>query len=216
MTVLAGQLPINHALLAAGDLDGDGVAEAIYVGLDPATQSSAFIVARASQDTTQSAAPRINLALDAPRPVGKYAPGNGQIALADIDGDGRLDLALLAADAPSGQLDTAATHVTVLWNDGSGSFDTTSPLVVSLPMDRARVSSFALLARGAGRDLVIATERGTMVARGNGRAYAAPAASVLPGATGVWAGDVTGDGIEDLALLERGSLRIYRGVAVDP
>jgi hypothetical protein len=200
----------TRTLLMAGDLDGDGKAEVVHVTLDESGQSpSLAAIARPAL----GADGKPTLTFDRTLPLPAFAPGYGQGALADLDGDGFLDLLVLASEtAPTTQDGLAPlSRLLVLWGDGQGGFDTQAPLVLVPPAPSVALRGFALVNRASGKDLVLAGDAETVVARGDRRSFTF-LDQRLPRAVGVWAADVTGDGVEDLALLESDTLRLFRGV----
>ena len=143
---------------------------------------------------------------------------DGKLAFADLDGDGRPDLVLANGE-----------ETQVLWNDGKGQF--AGDAVSSIPGAR----SFAIYRDRSGGApwVVFVTSDSVQKVQGVPRpASPAPPAnalqptaalyplpgteSVLTNATGVAIGDVDGDGIDDLAVVDDQHLRILRGKAVLP
>lgn len=137
------------------------------------------------------------------------------IVLGDVDGDGALDAIALVSDA-------AGSKVAVLWGDGKGGFDAT-PLVLPVPAEGGAdtsVTGFAVVLTGgapASRDLVLTTSRRILrlpIGRGT-RTLPVPEtlAAGFEGLTSIGAGDVDGDGVEDLAIAEKGTVRVLRQIA---
>jgi hypothetical protein len=135
-------------------------------------------------------------------------PRAGQLAVADLDGDGAGELVLL-----SGRPD-AERSLLALWNDGSGHFsaDTLSNLA---PDDVPQAFTLFRPTPGAQLRLAYVTAnrlRLRQTVRGSRELESISGAPelALEHATGVAAGDVDGDGIADLILADNGSLLLLR------
>nr|WP_293177618.1 VCBS repeat-containing protein [Nannocystis sp.] len=149
------------------------------------------------------------------------APNNGDWSavagtLADVDGDGRVDLALMTNTATT----THSGHaVTFLINDGRGGLRATTGL--KFPMTPTAIEAADLNADGL-LDLAIAALPATgtrddpavhlLLGRGQGQFIAGAVATKLRPA-GLWIADITGDGVLDLLVLAEGGgeVEVLRG-----
>ena len=190
---------------AAADLDGDGKTELVVIAPDASGTGVTFRVVRPG--TT---------ALPTANPVPGKAPAAGERAqLLDVDADGALDLVTILVDTQS-----KARAVNVLFGDGKGGFSS-APLMLTLPDDaldftRLTTGGAGALSGGQKRtELVIITSAHLYrVQIGQGRTPEIVDATTLFGSIGsgsaVVSGDFDGDGVEDLAIADQGSIRIAR------
>ncbi len=186
------------ALLAAGDLDGDGNAEAVVVApAGDAPDGAAVVIADYMEDSHQFV----------PRPASPLqvllGPG-GKIALHDVDGDGLLDAVIVGG---SGE---GPSELVILWNDGAGGLDTGSPSRFD-PGEGVTGATCVPARSGAGCLLYLVT---------TAHAYRAVAAEDhllevtlvpdLPGGIDITSGDFDADGVVDLAIGQASACAIYR------
>jgi hypothetical protein len=130
----------------------------------------------------------------------------GRLALEDLDGDGFPEV-LIA----SGNEDVA-----VLWNDGHGQF---SAGAMTFLEGGARMFATVHDQLGGPPSLAYVTAGAVKRVRATGPgALGEPEVLLddLTDGTGLAAGDVDGDGVEDLAVVDDQNLRILRGQAVLP
>lgn len=124
------------------------------------------------------------------------AVGGGlAMAAGDLDGDGRLDLALASL----------ANSVTILSGNGDGTFDPPVPVGTSSGGGGMSIAIAQLGGTDPGLDIAVAAGNGLQILLGKGDGtFAAPA--IYPGTTGseLVVGDFTEDGRQDVALT-RGS-----------
>ena len=125
------------------------------------------------------------------------------------DTDGRVDVAWLTARA-----DGSERRLSIFWHEG-GAFAGERRSLVSEPGVEPRAFVSLPETPGRGPSLVLATPAGLQLRPLEGRELG-PAEVLLdmPGATGVTAGDLNGDGTLDLAAAVRGNL-IILGAALE-
>ena len=184
---------------AAADLNGDGRDEAVFAMPAGAAQDQCGILLASATDGTHATAQApLILAEPCTDPL---------VATADVDGDGAIDVLLL-----TGSTGAQNRNLYVLWNDGAGNFDPSertnviddgeSPQAFSvLPATGARPFGVAFVGKNTVR---LASFAGT-------RSFSNPRElTSLPGATGIAASDVNGDGLTDLVLAASGQLSVLQ------
>jgi hypothetical protein len=199
---------IKQSLLAAGDLDGDGVDEIVAVlplgGGDPE-----IVIAKTDGEGTPSTVATGTIA-GARLPTGREE----QLAIVDLDGDGARDLALLADE-------TEQRRLYVFWNDG-GAFDFKAPTKLTAPgakgQGAASILGFAAFAGDVDAPSELALTSGAGVWLVDPTASAprsfpepTPIATTMR-AKSIAAADLDGDGLADLALADGQQLQILRGL----
>jgi hypothetical protein len=176
-----------------GDVNGDG-----HIDVVVATSSGISVLAGNGDGT-----------LGAPTPV--YASADvDDMALADVNGDGILDL--LTAETPV----TSASVVRVLLGDGQGGFTPQGLMVFSGGATQLGPLVTADLNGDGHLDVIVADFVGGPVAvfLGNGDGSFGPNKQFSAGQTprSIAAGDLNGDGIVDLAIVDAGSFtRLFLG-----
>ncbi len=191
-------LPVgdSHRVSAAiGDVDGDGTLD-LVIGMN-----GGFALRRGRGQTADDFADTTPL----PAVVGASCENAGQPCLADVDGDGDLDL--VAIDTPLGGTGRFAWFA----NDGRGGFGPAASLLgddgAPLPCD-GQSSAMALGDwNDDGRlDLLVATNR-VYVHLGSERGFATQRRELGVRTDGAMAfADWTGDGEPELLLVEDGSV----------
>lgn len=200
--------------MVAGDLDGDKSAEIVSLAPDETGEGAVMYLIHPSMQTT----------LPVPRAIPERAvPPGVRAQLIDVDGDGNDDLVAVLRDTKSKLL-----QVNVFFGDGKGNLAIPA-MAIALPAPTgAAADEYGALGftqittRGAAvgstgrrRELAIVTPRHLFFAFvGADRTVAFPEATVpspfpiIQAGSSVVAGDFDGDGVEDLAVADQGSIRI--------
>ncbi len=155
----------------------------------------------------------------------------GQLELSDVDGDGALDMILLTGSS------STARSLLVYWNDGQGNFDDGHKTQVDpgcdmssldacpegfarIDVDATALASIAFVTHlGATRAQPDKSRGFTLTSLGlTDTTDDGPSSGGSSGFyyTGIAAGDITGDGVADVAVIDNGSLELFAGKAVNP
>jgi len=226
-----GRLPAYHARdVKLGDVNGDGALDIVVTWDDP-TSVTPYGLLNASADQARVATRvLINDGSGSftdetdtwmPYPAIYEFWQGSRIALTDLDGDGRLDLLVLAAQSSDGAATTSALRV--LRNTGSSFVNVTSTALPGLPLagtsdDNLRGTSLAVfdfdddgvldIMVGTTESLSGGTVRSTRLLRGLGGLQFADAGVFLPSAAtdsgqaaDILIGDVAGTGDPSILLL---------------
>lgn len=197
--------------LRAGDLDGDGVDEAVVALPATATQPARLLVANgAAANPSSSSVSFVEAQLGDGGALLGVPKSQLEVRVGDFDGDGHRDV-LVAS-----RRDTELV-ATVFFGDGSKQLSQARSL--NLPaLGLLDVTSV----RAAGRDALIAltatSVRSLVLDRaGNGaRLEGDEFVHNARGAHGMAVGDVNGDGVADLAISSDSGFVLARGIAVIP
>ncbi len=210
-------------LTAAADLDSppDGIAEfvALVRGSDNNRTSWLLVTRKSDLEAKKAPAP---LAIDDV----KVSGSNDDLQLLDVDTDGLPDAIVLTRSSKPPKL-------RVYLNDGKGSF-AVSPILVELPgkgggdagASRDAPLAFARLITGADADgkksqpeLAVISQRGLFLAKlkADRSGFETRDLGDRLGArsndlTSVATGDFDGDGVQDIAVAESGSIRLVRQI----
>lgn len=191
------------ALMTSGDVDGDGLDEVVALMPNKKDETCALVIAK-----PKSAGAGASTAFGDPIELPLAVGSDGELALLDMDGDGALDVVVLAGR-------DATRRLSVLWNDGHGGFSPARATDVADANDRPNDFGFVRVAAGA-RPAIAYVTRTTLVVAKVAPDHGVTRATLdttLAYATGVAGGDVDGDGVDDLAVADTPSLVVYKGTA---
>ena len=204
--------------MVAGDIDGDKNAEIVSLAPDESGQGAVmYVIHPGPQGGSQVT----------PLPIPERAmPGGVRAQLLDVDADGNADLVAVLRDALTKRL-----QVNVFFGDGKGNLAIPGmvidpPVPAGAAQDEYGALGFTQITTGGAavgatggrrRELAIITPRHLFFAFvGADRKVAFPAPDVpspfgaVQAGSAVVAGDFDGDGVEDLAVADQGSIRIAR------
>ena len=190
------------AVARSADLDGDKRADAVVLapsGDD--IDKPAVLMTYSLKDKAVALSPPTVITLPASGFLVRL-----DLELADVDGDSKLD----AVIAVHGSL---KSHMLVAWGNGNGTFDIAGATRIDLGADVTRPRSVAIaqLDTDPARELLVSSGEATYAVQGNGRTL--KIAKILPSADAVVSGDITGDGLPDIALAKDHRIAIYPGVS---
>ena len=189
-------------LMAAGDLDGDGVDELVAAAPDQSDEHCLIFDWRARRGEADS----LELQLNAPLQLAGSC-ARGQLATGDLDGDDHPEIVLMTGSAHGPHA------LFVLWNDGVGGYASDS--VSSVASAEVAPQAFALFRSTPTAAMQIAYATATRVNLWQAKPPpAGPASRELDSpferATGIVGADVDGDGIADLVVADAGRVRVLR------
>lgn len=198
-----GEAFIMHATTADLDTPPDGVVEVVAYSQNADASGPALVIVHPGRPPSV-----VKVGVDDVYPT-------NQLAVLDVDGDARPD-AVVVAGAPG------KSKLLVFFNDGAAGFEP-APLEVNVPDEPptavAQIVTGALRGAAPRRSLVVVTAHRVFwgeAARDRSKVELRPLAAFPDGlaeGTGVAAGDFDGDGVEDLAVADKGSIRVARQLA---
>ncbi|WP_437675746.1 hypothetical protein [Sorangium sp. So ce131] len=217
----------------AVDLEGDGRDELVLslpvevVGDDPAAPAMRGAIVVARHDG------RGAFVVTRVRSAGAQNTVYAGLRAGDVDGDQRVDVVGIAYRLEEGTRRITASRLAVFWNQGDGTLsgpveldpsggEPDDPESAVTSADFARIHAGA----GAGAALVLLT-RGAAYTLGacaggaaicwtgaDGRRFAVGKLDGIPGGSAIATCDALGDGVDDLAVLTDGALRVFEGAPI--
>jgi hypothetical protein len=187
------------ARLSAGDLDGNGLDELVFLASDESGERCVVNLARVSSGTDPELVGQRALFLERPC-------FESQLDVFDVDGDDFPEIVLLA-----GELE--ARELLVLWNDGAGGFGAAESSSVAVHAENPRAFTRFRSALDGSVVLAYVTEPSVRLMRslgGERRFEDTGRVGELGHGTGIVAADVDGDGVPDLVVADSGSVRVLR------
>lgn len=193
--------PAVTLLLAAGDLDQDGVDELVVAAPDPSATHCLL------QSADVVGLDRPTLATHEALELDEACTATSQLAVRDLDGDHAADIVLLTGSAQGPR------KLLVFWNDGSGAFSQAKS--ASIATRDAVPQAFVIFqpTKSAPIEIAYVTSDRVHVLSVSPRTRAFSGAELeltLEAGTGITAADVDGDGVTDLAVADAGGVRVLR------
>lgn len=200
-----GDLQRDEALASWGKLGDDGAPLFVTAAPNASATTAAFLPGVA----TVGSPPSISATMIIPFDV-DVSP-EGQLEFRDVDLDGAVDAVLLTG------ANVGPRNLYVAWNDGKGNFSMGDALQINTGTDTpqgfafvsADTSGVPRIAYVMRHSLVLAT----VDTKGRSISSRTTLLATVSG-TGVAAGDVDGDGVEDLAVADDGNVTILRDIPV--
>jgi hypothetical protein len=199
-----GDVQRDAALTASGKLRPNGSPVFVTAAPNRSATTAAFLPGQASPGTPPS------ISAGAVIPFGVDVSPEGQFEFHDVDLDGALDAVLLTG------ANVGARNLYVAWNDGNGNFSTSSALQVDTGTDTPEGFAFVTADTSGVPRIAYVTRHALVLATvTKGRSISSRTTLLATvSATGVAAGDVDGDGVQDLAVADDGNVIIMRDIPV--
>ncbi|HEX8789995.1 MAG TPA: VCBS repeat-containing protein [Polyangiaceae bacterium] len=200
-----GDAQRDEALTAAGKLTPNGPSVFVTAAPNASVTSAAFLPGQASPGMP----PSMNAGSVLPFDV-DVSP-EGQLDFRDVDLDGAQDAVLLTG------ANVGARGLYVAWNDGKGNFTMGNALEVNPANDTPQGFAFVTADTSGVPRIAYVTRHSLVLATVDTKKRTVSARTTLlttVSATGVAAGDVDGDGVQDLAVADEGNVTILRDIPV--
>jgi hypothetical protein len=198
-----GDVQRDEALASWGKLAPNGAPVFVTAAPNAPGTTAAFLPGQASQGNppTMSAGMVIPFDVD-------VSP-EGQLEFADVDLDGAQDAVLLTG------ANIGARALYVAWNDGKGNFATGRAMQVNSGNDTPEGFAFVIADTTGVPRIAYVTRHSLILATVDTKGRTISSRLTLlstVSATGVAAGDVDGDGVQDLAVADEGNVTIMRDI----
>jgi hypothetical protein len=203
--ITVGDVQRDEALVSWGKLVPGSVPWFVAAAPNATVTTSAFLPGQASPGKT----PTMNAGTVIPFDV-DVSP-EGQLEFRDVDLDGAEDAVLLTG------ANIGMRSLYVAWNDGKGNFSTSRALQVNSGNDTPEGFAFVSADTSGVPRIAYVTRHALILATVDTKGRAISARTTLlatVSATGVAAGDVDGDGVQDLAVADEGNVTILRDFPV--
>jgi hypothetical protein len=190
----------NISVIAAGDLNGDGLAE--VVGIDDIGTSAAVTVRIAHADGSLSAGTAYSL----PGSVGEAA------VVDDVNGDGKADVVVATRD-----ISTKQEYISVLTGNGDGTLNAAVSISVATPAGFEIANLITSDLRNSGHKDIVTSNGLVLLSNGSGAFTASQTAAFEPttasssNGPNLASGDLNGDKKQDLVVNNGGEISIYLG-----
>jgi hypothetical protein len=203
--ITVGDVQRDEALTSWGKLVPGGAPSFVAAAPNAAVTTSAYLPGQASPGSP----PTMNAGSVIPFDV-DVSP-EGQLEFRDVDLDGAQDAVLLTG------ANIGMRSLYVAWNDGKGHFSLDQALHVNSGNDTPEGFAFVSADTSGVPRIAYVTRHSLILATVDTKGRAISARTTLlatVSATGVAAGDVDGDGVQDLAVADEGNVTILRDIPV--
>lgn len=194
------------AFIRSGDLDNDGASELLLIGPWGAnrTESAAWVARLAAADA------RIEFqGVDRVTQGPVSLHGDSHPIVTDLDGDGQVDV--VAVGLVGGE-----SRVVVAW--GTAGIDLSHPEAIEIGQEARSFDLIQADTDEATELVVVGPADAVLIQRSPAypRAWESKVLDGIAGGTSVAARDINGDGVDDLAIADQASVRVYYGKASNP
>jgi hypothetical protein len=194
-------------VLVAGALDTGAHASFVLVTphvADPSTQGALLTGHVATTGDVE------RIVFDTPQRFPGRVTSDARLLLADFDGDDHPEALLVTGD------EEVPGELLVFWNDGTGRLDGANPTHYAPPGDVVSDVTCVPIADSRACRPIVLGRRAAYALRGQPGSHVLDAALLtgVGGGVTIASGDVTGDGVFDLAIGDRTFVRIFKGVPV--
>jgi hypothetical protein len=198
-----GDVQRDEALTSWGKLAPNGAPVFVTAAPTTAATTAAFLPGQASQGSPPK------MSAGAIIPFGVDVSPEGQLEFRDVDLDGAEDAVLLTG------ANIGARALFVAWNDGQGNFAKSQALQVNSGNDTPEGFAFVIADTSGVPRIAYVTRHSLVLATVDTKGRAISTRTTLlatVSGTGVAAGDVDGDGVQDIAVADEGNVIIMRDI----